>query len=174
MQFLAQATYAQQLAEHQAGLGTDSMVRTAVLKTISALLPEVTNKPTGTPVDPVESDVSAKKDALSAIQKVYGAQSAGSISITFCGEDHSDERDKQRAMSLIAAMGADTVVPTLVVFERGMKYPVNGIVCPIAREENMTTIAAGDFGLWTDCKTAQHGHSRIPCFVSGWRRSEYH
>lgn len=39
------------------------------------------------------------------------------------------------------------LAPTMVVFERGMAYPSPRITGHIARETNLTTANAGDFGL---------------------------
>jgi len=146
---IAQGTYAQELSNQGAGIGTDKAVRKAVINTIEALKPADQVVP-GNPVEAVKTIVGSPKtnNVSSAIQKVYNGQAAGSISITLCGETHNNQADTARANALIAQIAAGTFTPTFLIFERGMTYALPaGFGGAIARETNLTTVPAGDFGL---------------------------
>lgn len=146
---VAQGTYAQELSNQGAGSGTDKAVRKAVINTIEALKPADQVVP-GNPVDAVKTVVGSPKtnNVSSAIQKVYNGQVAGTISITLCGETHNNQADTARANALIAQIAAGTFTPTFLIFERGMTYALPaGFGGAIARETNLTTVPAGNFGL---------------------------
>lgn len=149
MQVIPQGTYAAALAAHGVGAGTDSAVRTGIMQVIEQLCAAATHKPAGPALAADKSTGSSPKTAkvLADVQKLYAAQGPGSISVTVLGETHGYPQDQARADTLIAAVAAGTLASTLLLFERGMTYAVAGVPCPIARETNLTTIAAGDFGL---------------------------
>jgi hypothetical protein len=146
---VAQGTYAQTLYNNGAGIGTDKGVRKAVIKTIEDLKPAEQVVP-GNPVDAEKTVIGSYKtnNVLSAVRKIYNRQGAGSISITLLGETHNNPTDTARANALIAQMAAGNITPTFLIQERGMTYawpnPYGGA---IAREENLTTVPGGNFGL---------------------------
>jgi len=146
---VVQATYAQTLFNNGAGAGTDKTVRKAVMKTIEDLKPADEVVP-GNPVDAEKTVIGSPKtnNVLSAVQRIYNGQGAGSISITLLGETHNNQADTARANALIAQMAAGNLTPTFLIQERGMTYPwPNPYGGAIAREQNLTTVPAGNFGL---------------------------
>ena len=146
MQIVPQGSYAQQLFDNNAGMGTDSAVTSAIMTAINNLLPPATNIPTGPDVTAVSVDHKPDtKSAIADVQKLFTNQPSGTSSLVLVGETHNDDRDKQRAVDFINTINSGQLSPTQVVFERGMTYPAPSSG-NIIREENLTTVSGGNFG----------------------------
>jgi len=159
MHIIPQATYAQALATTPIAqaLGvpvSDSIVLTGTLKVIEDLIaanPAAINKANPPAQDPTKVTGSSpkSKNVIADITKLYTQQVIPSLSLSLLGEDHNNADDATRATDVIQGVAAATITATLLVFERGMaaKYPIPGVAQPIVREENLTTVVAGDMGL---------------------------
>ncbi|MEN5434442.1 hypothetical protein ABE545_12420 [Sphingobacterium faecium] len=155
MKLIVQGTYAKALFKNNVvnpgEAGTDKQVTRAVFETINELVDAATNKPGGADLPATVTDNPARTTPAK-VQSLFAAQQATSTSIVLLGESHVDEPDRQRAENYLAAMNATppTLSPTLVVFERGLRYNAPDDI-PLVRESNLTTVNSNgnmiDFGM---------------------------
>jgi hypothetical protein len=97
-------------------------VMAAIAEILEAQAAAVTNKPAGADVDKVAETTPKLTDAqaVKKLQTLYAGQAAGSISLVVLGEKHDSAKDKKRAEAVLTAVGAGTLTPTLVLYERGL------------------------------------------------------
>ncbi|MEL6140884.1 MAG: hypothetical protein AAFU67_04630 [Bacteroidota bacterium] len=146
MRIIAQQVYANELFDNHVSSGSDSAVAKAVLTTIHNLIKDPTHIPDGGEVDPLRKNLDPNgARALVEVEALYGQQPVRSTSLSLLGEDHNNQEDHIRALAFIAAINQGKILPTVVVFERGMNYPSPQNVI-IVRETNLTTAYGVDFG----------------------------
>jgi hypothetical protein len=153
MQLLSELTYATALEKNRIGSTTDRVAKRGLIKTIDQLLPESRETQADAPprVQPdtmieTASPHTTTADIIADIQAMQRAQPPGSVSITLIGVNYRSADDHARAHSIISAIRADTLHPTLMVFERDLDYGAAHINCPMIHEESLTTSREGNFG----------------------------
>lgn len=153
MQLLSELTYATALEKNRIGSTTDRVAKRGLIKTIDQLLPESCEtqadaRPKDQPDAMIEtaSQHTTTEDIIADIQAMQRAQTPGSVSITLIGVNYRSVDDHTRAHSIISAIRADTLHPTLMVFERDLDYGNARINCPMIHEESLTTSREGNFG----------------------------
>jgi hypothetical protein len=149
MQLLSELTYATALEKNRIGSTTDRVAKRGLIKTVDQLLPNG--------IEPLPEAVSERliekaspntstEEIIAEIQAMQAAQAPGSVSITLIGVNYRSIDDHTRAHAIISAIRADTLHPTLMVFERDLSYGTARINCPMIHEESLTTSREGNFG----------------------------
>lgn len=162
---IAQTAYAQALYDNKIITSPTALAPNAmavVLQTVQHLLAlnTVLHKPTGADVAATTTtQAPAAGPALAATTALLGHQAAGSISLVLVAESHTNVADGARAHTFLDATSQGTLLPSLVVYERGLRaplasggraYPNAGSAAhpvPLVDEANLGQVAAANFGL---------------------------
>ncbi len=149
MQRIPELIYATALEKNRIGATTDRVALRGMIKTIDQLAPQDSlAAPTGEKPEIIEaaSPVVAASDVINEIKALHDSQKPGSVSITLIGMNYRSAHDHARAHAIVQAIRADTIKPSLIIFERDLSYGASKIACPIIHEEDLTTSRDGNFG----------------------------
>jgi hypothetical protein len=151
------------------GLLSDSDVIKSVMVGIKASVTATTNIPTGadltTDFSTNVSNSPKTKKVLDDIQKLHGKTAVGGLTVIFIGEDHTLDKDTDRADDIITAMAAGPYTPGLLVTERGMTYTTSGLPCNVAREDSFS--GSFNLGLTPKMRSIVAGGYIFACLASG-------
>ena len=149
MQRIPELIYATALEKNRIGATTDRVALRGMIKTIDQLAPQNSAAtPAGEKPEIIEaaSPLIAAQDVINEIKALHDAQKPGSVSITLIGMNYRSAHDHARAHAIVQAIRADTIKPSLIIFERDLSYGPSKIPCPIIHEEDLTTSREGNFG----------------------------
>lgn len=152
MQRIPELVYATALEKNRIGATTDRVALRGMIKTIDQLAPHDAVVPEPPPatekpeIIAASSPVIAAPDVINEIRSLHQAQKPGSVSITLVGMNYRSAHDHARAHAIVQAIRADTIRPSLIIFERDLSYEAAKIPCPTIHEEDLTTSREGNFG----------------------------